>query len=183
MSPRAPHNRLLLSLSILCCCVSSLVVATSYNYGFDVTKAMKAKRQSGGIVVTKGMPINRDGTIPVRVEIRDLQQDPDKWALYILAMDMMQFTDQSDETSWYGILGTLHSVHCCPCPWFTSILVPKLIFVCLPSSQVSTAYLLSPGAVSSSLLAIFSLDFAHMRVFSFQHGIVRTWLCTRYVHE
>lgn len=114
MSPRAPHTRLLFSLSILCCCVSTLVAATSYNYGFDVTTALKAKRQSGGIIVTQGMPLNRDGSVPLRVEIRDLQQNPDKWALYILALDMMQFTVQSDETSWYSILGTLHSVPCYP---------------------------------------------------------------------
>lgn len=114
MSPRAPHTRLFFSLSILCCCVSSLVAATSYKYGFDVTTAMKAKRQTGGFIVTKGMPRNTDGSIPARVEIRDLQQNPDKWALYILALDMMQYTDQSDETSWYGILGMSHSVHCYP---------------------------------------------------------------------
>lgn len=114
MSPRAPHTRLLCILSILCCCMVSLVAGTSYNYGFDVVNRLKVKRQSPGIIVTTGMPLNRDGGVPVRLEVRDLQQDPDRWALYILALDMMQYTDQSDQTSWYSIMGTSHSVHCYP---------------------------------------------------------------------
>lgn len=88
----------------------SLVVGTSYNYGFEITKGLKDKRQSRGVTVTTGMPLNQDGSVPVRLEIRDLQQDPEKWALYILALDMMQYTDQSDETSWYAITGTEHNV-------------------------------------------------------------------------
>ncbi|CAN8098897.1 unnamed protein product [Discula destructiva] len=109
MSPRRPQTRLLCHLNILCCCVISLVAGTSYDYGFDAMKGLRAKRQAGGIIVTKGMPLNRDGSVPVRLEIRDLQQDPDRWTLYLLALDMMQYTDQSDQTSWYSILG-IHGV-------------------------------------------------------------------------
>lgn len=87
-----------------------LVLGTSYDYGFDVTAARKAKRQSGDIVVTTGMPPRDDGSIPVRPEIRTLQQDEDKWSLYILALDMLQYTAQSDPTSWFGLTGTLHCV-------------------------------------------------------------------------
>lgn len=88
----------------------SLAVGTSYDYGFDVKSGLKDKRQSGGFIVTTGMPLNEDGSVPVRREIRDLQQDSDRWELYILALDMMQWTDQSDQSSWYGITGSLISV-------------------------------------------------------------------------
>lgn len=86
----------------------SLVLGTSYNYGLDITKGLKDKRQLGGVVVTTGMPLNQDGSVPVRLEIRDLQQDPNRWTLYILALDMLQYTDQSEQTSWYAITGRLH---------------------------------------------------------------------------
>lgn len=80
------------------------VLGTSYDYGFDVTEGLKAKRaSSSSIVVTTGMPLRSNGSVPVRSEIRDLQQDTDKWSLYILALDLMQYTDQSDITSWFGI--------------------------------------------------------------------------------
>lgn len=96
--------------------MTSLVVGTSYNYGFDITKSLKEKRQSDGYIVTTGMPLTQNGSVPIRREIRDLQQDADQWVLYILALDMMQYTDQSDESSWYSILGTSNMVgsklHC-----------------------------------------------------------------------
>ncbi|KAJ4414265.1 hypothetical protein N0V82_008047 [Gnomoniopsis sp. IMI 355080] len=109
MSGRPSQTRLLFSLGVICCCMVSLVAGTSYNYGFDVIKGLKNKRQSGGFIVTTGMPLNADGSAPVRREIRDLQQDTDRWALYILALDMMQYTDQSDQSSWYAITG-IHGV-------------------------------------------------------------------------
>lgn len=96
--------------------MTSLVVGTSYNYGFDITKSLKEKRQSNDFIVTKGMPVSQNGSVPVRREIRDLQQDPDRWVLYILALDMMQYTDQSDESSWFSITGTscmiAYELHC-----------------------------------------------------------------------
>lgn len=99
-----------LSFSTLCFCMTSLVLGTAYDYGFDVTKALQNKRQSDSIVVTTGMPLNEDGSVPVRLEIRDLEQDEDRWSLYILALDMMQYTDQSEPTSWFGITSTLHQI-------------------------------------------------------------------------
>lgn len=87
-----------------------LAWGTSYDYGFDITKALKAKRQSQGTIVTSGMPLNEDGSVPVRLEIRDLQQDADRWSLYILALDLMQYTDQTDPTSWFGITSMLHGL-------------------------------------------------------------------------
>lgn len=117
MSPLAPGSRMARIFSILCFCMTSLVLGTSYDYGygFDITKAHHTRRQSDPIVVTTGMPLNEDGSVPVRLEIRELQQDEDRWSLYILALDMMQYTDQSDPTSWFGITSTLHHIrrHIC----------------------------------------------------------------------
>lgn len=115
MSPSVPRAHVTLSFSILCCCMISMVLGTSYDYGFDVTKAHQSKRQSDGIIVTTGMPLNEDGSVPVRPEIRDLQQDVDRWSLYVLALDMLQYTDQSEPTSWFGITSTSHQIrrHIC----------------------------------------------------------------------
>ncbi|KAJ4397126.1 hypothetical protein N0V93_001350 [Gnomoniopsis smithogilvyi] len=109
MSGRASQTRLFCSLGVICCYMICLVVGTSYNYGFEATKDLKHKRQTSDFIVTAGMPLNEDGSVPIRREIRDLQQDPDRWALYILALDMMQYTDQSDQSSWFAITG-IHGV-------------------------------------------------------------------------
>ncbi|KUI66030.1 Polyphenol oxidase 1 [Cytospora mali] len=111
MSPRVPQLHILcnLSLLLLLCCMVSLVLGQSYDYGFDVAKAFKAKRQlEGDIIITTGVPVT-GGIVPTRPEIRDLQQDPDKWSLYVLALDMMQYTYQPDPTSWFSITG-IHGV-------------------------------------------------------------------------
>ncbi|KAF3762479.1 Di-copper centre-containing protein [Cryphonectria parasitica EP155] len=109
MSPRLRQGSRICNLSIICCCMISMVLCTSYDYGFDVTKALKAKRQRSNTIVTTGMPLSADGSVPVRSEIRDLQQDANKWSLYILALDMMQYTDQMDPSSWFAIT-SIHGV-------------------------------------------------------------------------
>ncbi|KAG8165382.1 hypothetical protein KVR01_005657 [Diaporthe batatas] len=94
---------------ILCCCMISLALGQSYDYKFNVAEAYHTKRQLGGsIIVTTGMPVG-PGPVPSRPDIHDLQNDQDKWTLYILALDMMQWTDQSFPTSWFAISG-LHGV-------------------------------------------------------------------------
>lgn len=108
MPPYSVQSCSLCMICILCCCMISLALAQSYDYGFDVARAYHTKRQLGDkIVVTTGMPVG-SGPVPVRPDIRDLQKDPDKWSLYILALDMMQWTEQSYPTSWFSISGTLH---------------------------------------------------------------------------
>lgn len=76
---------------------------TAYNYGFDVSKHFR--RQADKPLVVRGDP---SGTIRLRLEIRELEQDSDLWTLYILGLSMMQFEDQTDPNSWYGLTGSLH---------------------------------------------------------------------------
>lgn len=121
MSPRTPQIRALCNLSLLlCCCMVSLVLAQSYDYGFNVAKAFNVKRQlEGDLIITTGVPVTGK-IVPTRPEIRDLQQDPDKWSLYVLALDMMQYTIQTDPTSWFSITGTLHSTPAIFSHWIVS---------------------------------------------------------------
>jgi len=81
-----------------------------YEYGFDVHKLVRRqlnKRQrSSTPLIVKGAG---RGEVRLRQEIRVMEQDQDLWTLYILALSMMQFTDQSVETSWYQITGGLPS--------------------------------------------------------------------------
>lgn len=83
---------------------------TAYNYGFDVHGRVKRELGQALRVVVRG-----DGgpDIRVRQEIRQLEQDQDVWNLYILALSMMQFTDQSEPTSWYGITGLRYHLAFC----------------------------------------------------------------------
>src|ERR1700710_1575761 len=56
------------------------------------------KRQSNFFTVT-GAPLPADGgSVPVRHEVRDLQNNyPDQWNLYLLGLDRMMNVDQTDE--------------------------------------------------------------------------------------
>ncbi|CAK7220176.1 hypothetical protein SBRCBS47491_004101 [Sporothrix bragantina] len=49
--------------------------------------------------------------MPPRQEIRQMEKDTDLWTLYILGLNMMQYTDQSELLSYYQIAG-IHGV-----PW------------------------------------------------------------------
>ncbi|KAK3337241.1 hypothetical protein B0T19DRAFT_481606 [Cercophora scortea] len=80
----------------------------SYNYGFDVTRRLRrqvAQQQQQPLVVVRG----GGGGVQLRQEIRQLEQNQDQWTLYILGLSLMQFTDQTSPTSWYGITG-IHGI-------------------------------------------------------------------------
>ena len=47
-----------------------------------------------------------DGSLPIRHEIRALEQDSTTWTLYILGLDMLQYTNQTEMLSWYQIAGS-----------------------------------------------------------------------------
>ncbi|SPQ18279.1 b447e784-f57a-40e5-89a7-874d54feefc1 [Thermothielavioides terrestris] len=94
--------RLSLVLYLVCLAHTVLAQYTGYDYGFDVRTRMK--RQLGQLQATV-VQDKSGGDIYVRQEIRQLEQDRDVWTLYILGLSMMQFTDQSSPTSYYGIAG------------------------------------------------------------------------------
>lgn len=75
---------------------------TAYDYGFDVSTRVKRQLAQRRLVVRGA---TGGGEIHVRQEIRALEQDQDLWTLYILGLSMMQYSDQSSPTSWYGITG------------------------------------------------------------------------------
>ncbi|KAF2847615.1 Di-copper centre-containing protein [Plenodomus tracheiphilus IPT5] len=64
-------------------------------------------RQAYGIVrgVVRGVnTTDEEGHVYVRREIRDLKTNyPDQWNLYLLALESLQWTDQEDPYSYYGL--------------------------------------------------------------------------------
>ena len=66
------------------------------------------KRQSAPYVVTGIQHPN--GSTPLRLEIRQLEQNPAMWTLYLLGLDMLQYTNQAEMLSWYQITGMAHSI-------------------------------------------------------------------------
>lgn len=82
----------------------AVVTAQSYSYGVDIDSL--TRRQDNGRIVVKPLPQTRNGTVPLRPEIREMQADRYKWDLYILSMSMLQDVDQDDLASWYQIAGT-----------------------------------------------------------------------------
>ncbi|KAK3383259.1 hypothetical protein B0T24DRAFT_661801 [Lasiosphaeria ovina] len=77
---------------------------TAYNYGFDV--GARVKRDVTQPLVVRG---GGEGDLRFRQEVREMEQDQDLWTLYILGLSLLQFTDQSSPTSWYGITG-IHGI-------------------------------------------------------------------------
>ncbi|KAF2203556.1 Di-copper centre-containing protein [Delitschia confertaspora ATCC 74209] len=64
------------------------------------------------IILTTGIGTGKqpNGAVPIRREIRDLQQNyPDTWNLYLLGLQSFQMVDQKDPLSFYQIAG-IHGV-------------------------------------------------------------------------
>ncbi len=78
-----------------------------YNYG--IGRSTFRKRQASDIFITSGVHTGTgpNGSPPLRLEIRDLERDPVAWTLYILGLDFLQYTDQSEMLSWYQIAGKM----------------------------------------------------------------------------
>ncbi|KAF4583243.1 tyrosinase precursor [Ophiocordyceps camponoti-floridani] len=89
---------------------NSLAVAglAGYDFGIDVAHLHRRHDVATPIVVER-LPLAFDGSIPLRLEIRQLSMDQHRWDLYILALSMMQTADQADPLSWYQIAG-IHGV-------------------------------------------------------------------------
>jgi tyrosinase len=78
---------------------------SSYNYGDSIDRNTILKRQQSSTpYVVTGVQI-ADGSTPLRLEVRQLEQDPVTWTLYLLGLDMLQFTNQTEMLSWYQITG------------------------------------------------------------------------------
>ena len=83
----------------------SVVANTSYDYGIDRKTILK--RQASNFYAVTGVHTGsgQDGSAPIRQEIRKLKQDNTTWTLYILGLDMLQNTNQTEMLSWYQIAG------------------------------------------------------------------------------
>jgi tyrosinase len=47
----------------------------------------------------------QDGSVPLRLEIRELQKNADLWNLYMLGLDRLQRVNQSNLLSYYQLAG------------------------------------------------------------------------------
>lgn len=77
-----------------------------YDYG-GIDRSNAIKRQSSSPYVVTGVHTGSgpNGSVPLRLEVRDLERDPTTWTLYLLGLDMLQFTNQMELLSWYQITG------------------------------------------------------------------------------
>ena len=106
------HNTVLVLILLLCSAVITSAQPAErkfqrYNYGKLSGKLTKRQEASPSFQAATGAPVilNDDGSMPVRKEIRELEKDKDTWTLYLLALEAMQNTDQTDPLSWYNIAG------------------------------------------------------------------------------
>ncbi|KAM5345308.1 hypothetical protein ACJ41O_011170 [Fusarium nematophilum] len=79
-----------------------LAAAQPYNYGVDI-ESLTRRQEAGSRVVVRPLPLSRNGSVPLRPEIRQMKADRYKWDLFILALSMFQYVSQDDPTSWYQI--------------------------------------------------------------------------------
>jgi tyrosinase len=54
------------------------------------------------------MRLTIPGSVPLRLEIRELQQNADQWNLYLLGLDAFKKTDETSDLSYYGVCGRAH---------------------------------------------------------------------------
>ena len=75
-----------------------------YEYGVD--RHSFIKRQANYFATT-GVHVGSGpgGSAPQRLEVRELEKDTTLWTLYLLGLDMLQWTPQEDLQSWYQIMG------------------------------------------------------------------------------
>ncbi|RCI09471.1 hypothetical protein L249_3652 [Ophiocordyceps polyrhachis-furcata BCC 54312] len=93
-----------------CCLTTSLALAVlpGYDFGLDVAHLTRRQDVATPIVVER-LPLAPDGSIPLRLEIRQMRVDQHRWDLFVLSLSMLQTADQNDPLSWYQIAG-IHGV-------------------------------------------------------------------------
>jgi len=76
-----------------------------YDYGIDRNTILK--RQSSNSLAVNGVHTRTgpNGSLPLRLEIRDLEKDNNTWTLYLLGLDMLQSKNQTEMLSWYSLAG------------------------------------------------------------------------------
>jgi hypothetical protein len=111
----------LLLLAVVATLLSHVAIAnTSYDYGIDRSTILK--RQDSSFYAITGVHTSADPDIStaIRHEIRSLEQDNITWTLYILGLDMLQYTNQTEMLSWYQIAGTSSVLFLKSFFWLTS---------------------------------------------------------------
>lgn len=87
-------------------CTIAICVPTASKQGLregeDVSNI--GKRQ-GGVFSVLGVAGLGDGTPHPRLEIRQLEKNPDQWNIYLLGLRRLQNITQSDKLSYYQIAG------------------------------------------------------------------------------
>lgn len=98
----------LLPLTLLTTCVVTTPVDTAKL--FHVVQTLRSNRVIRRQADSTPFPIRGVDTVGVypRLEVRQLEQNPDQWNLYMLGLTAMQSVNQTDELSWYQIAGQLN---------------------------------------------------------------------------
>jgi tyrosinase len=91
------------AIILLYCALFILVNANAYDYGIDI-EALTRRQDQERILVGR-LPLRSNGSMPHRLEIRQMRDDPHKWDLFILALSMFQYVSQDDPLSWYQVAG------------------------------------------------------------------------------
>ncbi|POR34505.1 Tyrosinase [Tolypocladium paradoxum] len=86
----------------------ALACAQAYDFGVDLSRLTRRQDATAPIVIGK-LPLAANGSVPLRLEVRQMKTYPHKWDLFILALSMFQSADQNDPLSWYQIAG-IHGV-------------------------------------------------------------------------
>jgi tyrosinase len=81
------------------------LVALAQSYDFGVDMEPLTRRQQSHIIVGR-LPLASNGSIPHRLEIRQMRANQYQWDLFVLALSMFQSVSQSDPLSWYQVAGT-----------------------------------------------------------------------------
>ncbi|KAH7061712.1 hypothetical protein BKA63DRAFT_573421 [Paraphoma chrysanthemicola] len=85
-----------------------LLVASSIVFTPVDSRRALSERQSDVSVVSGIAWRDAKGNVPVRHEVRNLKDNhPDQWNLYLLALDRLQWQDQTGPLSYYG-LASIH---------------------------------------------------------------------------
>lgn len=92
----------MLALRLLLCALGAVAQAP---YEFGMPMEPLTRRQEGPIIVGR-LPLASNGSVPHRLEIRQMRANQHQWDLFILALSMFQSVSQDDPLSWYQVAGT-----------------------------------------------------------------------------